>query len=95
MTPVLIIESVEPEEQALANGAQNMAQGVVQGVLMQVAFVVLAQHAMVVRGTAFYNDHGYTDGILVFAGVAAVAALLVLLIPKGRSLDEVKAGQAA
>ncbi|MFI1484086.1 MFS transporter [Streptomyces sp. NPDC020747] len=95
MIPVMIIESVEPEEQALANGAQGMAQGVVQGLLMQVAFVILARDGTVLKGTEFYGDDGYTNGFLLSAGVVTVAALLVLLIPKGKRLDEVEAGQAA
>lgn len=95
MIPVMIIESVEPEEQALANGAQGMVQGVVQGLLMQVAFVILARDSTVVRGTAFYGDRGFTNGFLLFACAVAVAALLVLLIPKGKRLDEAEVGQAA
>ncbi|MEV1067110.1 MFS transporter [Streptomyces sp. NPDC050263] len=94
MIPVMIIESVEPEEQALANGAQGMVQGVVQGLLMQVAFVILSRDGTVVKGTEFYGDDGYTNGFLLFAGVVAVAALLVLLIPRGKRLDEAEAGQA-
>lgn len=95
MVPVMIIESVEPEEQALANGAQSMWQGVVQGVLMQLAFVVVAKNGMVLKGTQFYRDSGFTNGYLLSAGAVALAAVLVLLIPKGKRLDEVQAGQAA
>lgn len=92
MIPVMIIESVEPEEQALANGARGMVQGVVQGLLMQVAFVVLAKDGKVLKGTEFYGDDGYTNGFLLFSGAVAVA---VLLIPKGKRLDEAETGQAA
>ncbi|SER70576.1 Major Facilitator Superfamily protein [Streptomyces sp. yr375] len=95
MIPVMIIESVEPEEQALANGAQGMVQGVVQGLLMQVAFVVLAKDGKVLNGTEFYGDDGYTNGFLLFACAVGVAALMVLLIPKGKRLDEAETGQAA
>ncbi|MFJ5309223.1 MFS transporter [Streptomyces sp. NPDC088350] len=95
MIPVMVIEAVEPEEQALANGAQGMTQGVVQGLLTQVAFVVLAKDGTVVTGTEFYGDRGFTNGFVLFACVVAFAALLVLLIPKGKRLDEAEAGQAA
>jgi MFS family permease len=95
LVPIMVIESVRPEEQALGNGAQNMMQGVLQGVLTQLAFVVVAQKSNVMNGTAFYVDSGYTRGFLLFAGVVAFATALVLLIPKAKSLDEVKVGQAA
>ncbi len=95
MIPIMVIEAVEPEEQALANGAQGMTQGVVQGLLTQVAFVILAKHGTVVKGTEFYGDRGFTNGFLFFAGMIAIGALLVLLIPKGKRLDEAEAGQAA
>ncbi|MFF7594470.1 MFS transporter [Streptomyces sp. NPDC007896] len=94
LVPIMVIESVKPEEQALGNGAQNMMQGVMQGVLTQVAFVVVAQNSNVMKGTAFYVDESFTNGFLLFAGVIAVATLLVALIPKAKSLDEAKVGQA-
>ncbi|WP_050369182.1 MFS transporter [Streptomyces acidiscabies] len=95
LIPIMVIESVKPEEQALGNGAQNMVQGVMQGVLTQLAFVLVAQNSNVMKGTAFYVDSGFSNGILVFAGVIVVAMLLVPLIPKGKRLDEAEAGQAA
>jgi MFS family permease len=94
LIPIMIIESVDPEEQALGNGAQNMMQGVMQGVLTQLAFVVVAKNSNVMQGTAFYVDDSYTSGFLLFAGVIAVATVLVTLIPKAKRLDEVEAGQA-
>jgi MFS family permease len=95
LVPIMVIESVKPEEQALGNGAQNMLQGVMQSVLTQVAFVVVAQNSNVMKGTAFYVDDSFTNGFLLFAGVIAVATLLIALIPKSKSLDEVAVGQAA
>lgn len=95
LVPIMVIESVKPEEQALGNGAQNMMQGVLQGVLTQVAFVVVAQNSKVMKGTAFYTDDSYTNGFLLFAGVVAVATLLITLIPKAKRLDEAEVGQAA
>jgi len=95
LVPIMVIESVKPEEQALGNGAQNMMQGVLQGVLTQVAFVVVAQNSKVMKGTAFYTDDSYTNGFLLFAGVIAAATVLVTLIPKAKPLDEAEVGQAA
>ncbi|MFC7886209.1 MFS transporter [Streptomyces sp. NPDC057376] len=95
LVPIMIIESVKPEEQAIGNGAQNMMQGVMQGVLTQIAFVVVAQNHNVVKGTAFYVDSAFTNGFLLFAGVVAVATLLAFFIPRAKSLDEAETGQAA
>jgi MFS family permease len=95
LVPIMVIESVKPEEQALGNGAQNMMQGVLQSVLTQVAFVVVAQNSNVMKGTAFYVDDSFTNGFLLFAGVIAVATLLIALIPRSKTLDEVEVGQAA
>ncbi|MFI1335270.1 MFS transporter [Streptomyces sp. NPDC020845] len=94
LVPIMVIESVKPEEQALGNGAQGMMQGVLQGVLTQVAFVIVAQNSHVMKGTAFYVDDSFTNGFLLFAGVIAVATLLVALVPKAKSLDEAEVGQA-
>ncbi|MEU9157374.1 MFS transporter [Streptomyces sp. NPDC048417] len=95
LVPIMVIESMKPEEQALGNGAQNMMQGVLQSVLTQVAFVVVAQNSNVMKGTAFYVDDSFTNGFLLFAGVIAVATLLIALIPRSKTLDEVEVGQAA
>ncbi|MFB4420795.1 MFS transporter [Streptomyces sp. QL37] len=95
LVPIMIIESVKPEEQALGNGAQNMMQGVMQGILTQLAFVVVAHNSNVAEGTAFYTDSSFTNGFLLFAGVVAVGTVLVALIPKAKNLDQVEAGQAA
>ncbi|MFI6374383.1 MFS transporter [Streptomyces sp. NPDC050546] len=94
LVPIMVIESVKPEEQALGNGAQSMMQGVLQAVLTQVAFAVVAQDSKVMKGTAFYVDDSYTNGLLLFAGVVAVATALVTLIPKSKRLDEAEVGQA-
>ncbi|MEU1515162.1 MFS transporter [Streptomyces sp. NPDC005811] len=95
LVPIMVIESVRPEEQALGNGAQSMMQGVLQSVLTQVAFVVVAQNSHVMKGTAFYVDDSYSKGFLLFAGVVAVGTLLIALIPKAKSLDDVPVGQSA
>ncbi|MFI6338977.1 MFS transporter [Streptomyces sp. NPDC050535] len=93
--PIMIIEVVSPEEQALANGAQTLAQGVAQIVVSQLAFVVMAQNGTVLHGTQFYLDAGFTNGLWLVVGCCSVGALLVFLIPKSKRLDEATVGQAA
>ncbi|MCT9082605.1 MFS transporter [Streptomyces fulvoviolaceus] len=95
IVPIMIIEVVTPEEQALANGAQTLGQGVAQIVVSQLAFVVMAQHGAIMHGTQFYLDTGFTNGLWLVVGCCAVGTLLVLLIPRSKRLDEAEVGQAA
>ncbi len=92
LVPLMIIESVSAEEQTKANGAQNLIQGVGFAVLTQVAFVLVAQHDHVVQGTAFYADGSYRNALWLFAAVAVLAALLIVLIPKGGRIGDADAG---
>ncbi|MEU1184597.1 MFS transporter [Streptomyces sp. NPDC005820] len=95
IVPIMIIEVVTPEEQALANGAQTLGQGVAQIIVSQLAFVVMAQHGTVMHGIQFYLDPGFTNGLWLVVGCCAVGALLVLLVPGGKRLDEAEVGQPA
>jgi MFS family permease len=95
ITPIMIIAAVAPEEQALANGAQYLVQGVAQVIVSQLAFVVMAQHGTVLKGTQFYSDSGFTNGFWLVAGFCAAGVLLTVLIPKVKRLDQAEAGQAA
>ncbi|KOU61233.1 MFS transporter [Streptomyces sp. MMG1533] len=95
IVPIMIIEVVTPEEQALANGVQTLGQGVAQIVVSQLAFVVMAQHGAVLKGTQFYLDTGFTNGLWLVVGCCAVGTMLVLLIPRAKRLDEAEVGQAA
>ncbi|MGX1274877.1 MFS transporter [Streptomyces phaeoluteigriseus] len=95
IVPAMIIASVEPEEQALGNGTQNLLQGVAQVLVTQLAFVVMAQDGQVMKGTQFYADSGFTKGFWLVAGFCAAGALLAALIPKVKPLNEVKVGQAS
>ncbi|MFJ8109544.1 MFS transporter [Streptomyces sp. NPDC096132] len=88
IVPIMIIEVVTPEEQALANGAQTLGQGVAQIIVSQLAFVVMAQHGAILKGTQFYLDEGFTNGLWLVVGCCALGTLLVLLIPRGKRLDE-------
>ncbi|WP_286249813.1 MFS transporter [Streptomyces graminofaciens] len=95
IVPIMIIEVVTPEEQALGNGAQTLGQGVAQIVVSQLAFVVMAQHGAIMHGTQFYLDTGFTNGLWLVVGCCALGTLLVLLIPRSKRLDEAEVGQAA
>ncbi|MDW6064366.1 MFS transporter [Streptomyces sp. FXJ1.4098] len=95
IVPIMIIGTVPPEEQALANGAQSMVQGVVQAVVIQLTFVVMAKGGTVLKGTQFYGDSGFSHGFWFAAGCVALGGLLILLIPKVKRLDEAEVGQAA
>ncbi|SEC83368.1 Major Facilitator Superfamily protein [Streptomyces sp. 3213] len=94
VVPIMIIEVVTPEEQALANGVQTLGQGVAQIVVSQLAFVVMAQHGAVLKGTQFYLDAGFTNGLWLVVGCVAAGSVLVALIPRSKRLDEVEVGQA-
>ncbi|GHD38734.1 hypothetical protein GCM10010317_006410 [Streptomyces mirabilis] len=95
VVPIMIIEVVSPEEQALANGVQTLGQGVAQIVVSQLAFVVMAQHGKILKGTQFYLDTGFANGLWLVVGCCTLGALLVLLIPRTKRLDEAEVGQAA
>lgn len=95
IVPIMIIGAVPPREQALANGAQSMMQGVVQAIIMQVTFVAIAKGGTVLQGTQFYSDGGFSNGFWLEAGCVALVGLVILLIPKLNRLDEAEVGQAA
>ncbi|MEV8230283.1 MFS transporter [Streptomyces sp. NPDC079167] len=93
--PIMVIQSVAPKEQALANGSQWLVQGVMQVVITQLVFSTMARDGVVAQGTQFYRDSGFTNAFLLVAGACAVGTLLVATIPKARPVDTVEAGQAA
>ncbi|PAK28033.1 MFS transporter [Streptomyces sp. alain-838] len=92
--PIMIIQSVNPEQQALANGSQWLIQGVMQVVITQFVFSVMTQHGTVQHGTQFYSDASYTNAFWLVAGACVVGTLIVALIPKAKPIDSVEAGQA-
>ncbi|MCX5095679.1 MFS transporter [Streptomyces sp. NBC_00365] len=94
VVPIMIIEVVTPAEQALANGAQTLAQGVAQIIVSQLAFVVMAQHGVVLKGTRFYLDEGFTNGLWLVVGCCALGTLLVALVPRSTRLDEAETSVA-
>ncbi|WP_323185504.1 MFS transporter [Streptomyces sp. NBC_01239] len=95
VVPIMVIEVVRPEEQALANGAQNLAQGVAQIIVSQLAYVVMAHHGLVLKGTQFYLDEGFTNGLWLVIGCVTLGGLCVALIPRAERLEDAEVGQAA
>jgi MFS family permease len=95
IVPIMIIAAVPPREQALANGAQSMVQGIVQAIIIQLTFVAMAKGGSVLQGIQFYRDGGFSNGFWLEAGFVALGGVLVLLIPKVKRLDEAEVGQAA
>ncbi|WP_030594970.1 MFS transporter [Streptomyces fulvoviolaceus] len=95
ITPIMIIGAVSPEEQALGNGTQFLLQGVATAVFTQLVFVVMARDGKVLQGTQFYLDSGFTNALWLVCGFCAVGAVLVLLTPRVKRLDESVVGQAA
>ncbi|MFE6820937.1 MFS transporter [Streptomyces sp. NPDC057690] len=93
--PIMIIQFVNPEEQALANGSQWLMQGVMQVVITQLIFSLMTQHGTVAHGTQFYSDTSYSSAFWLVAGTMLVGTLLVAAIPKARRIDTVETGQAA
>src|SRR4029077_5775459 len=92
--PILVIEVVKPAEQALGNGLQTMATGVVTTVVTTLCYVLLARHGRVIQGTQLYLDQGFKDGYYFAAGIAFLGMLASLLIPRLRALSEVEPGSA-
>ncbi|MEU4658435.1 MFS transporter [Streptomyces sp. NPDC023723] len=95
VVPIMVIEVVSPEEQAMANGAQALAQGVAQIIVSQLTYVIMSQHGAVLEGTQFYLDQGFTNGMWLVIGCCALGGLFVALIPRAERLEDAKVGQAA
>ncbi|MBR7833771.1 MFS transporter [Actinospica durhamensis] len=92
--PIMIVESVAPQEQALANGTEWLIQGVAQTLASQLIFVVMAHGGTVLQGTQFYHDSGFTHGYYLVIGCMVLGALLTLIIPKARAADQLEASSA-
>jgi len=55
----------------------------------------MAQNGAVLKGTQFYRDAGFTNGMLLVVGALLLAAVLVALIPPLKRLDDAETGQVA
>jgi hypothetical protein len=54
----------------------------------------MAQHGAVLKGTQFYLDEGFTNGLWLVVGCCALGTLLVALVPRSTRLDEAETSLA-
>ena len=85
--PALIMGSVPRSETGSANSFNTLMRSVGTSVSAAVVGVVLAQMTVDVGGTALPSEAGFRTGLLIGGGVALLAALIALAIPRQASLD--------
>jgi len=90
--PLLILGSVSPAEQGMANGMNIMINGLVNAVTAQLMFVVMARSGVVMQGTQFYSDASFRNAYLLAAGLVAVALVITFAIPKVLKTSEIQSG---
>jgi len=79
--PALIMGSVPHSETGSANSFNTLMRSVGTSVAGAVVGVVLAQMTHEVGGITMPSEKGFQTGLLIGAGVAAVAALIACAIP--------------
>ena len=77
----LIVEAVPPVQTGEATGVNALIRSVGASIGSQVTAAILA--ASVVTGTGLATESGFTTAYLVCAGVAATAAVIAVVIPRG------------
>jgi EmrB/QacA subfamily drug resistance transporter len=77
----LIVEAVPPSQTGEATGVNTLIRSVGASIGSQVTAAILA--GTLLAGTGLATDGGFTAAYLVCAGVAAVAALIAVMIPRG------------
>ena len=77
----LIVEAVPPSQTGEATGVNTLIRSVGASLGSQVTAAILA--GAVLAGTAFPEESGFTAAYLVCAGVAGLAAVFALMIPRG------------
>ena len=77
----LIVEAVPPEQTGEATGLNALTRSVGASIGSQVTAAILAGSA--VAGSPLATDGGFTAAFLVSAGVAGIAALIAVAIPRG------------
>src|SRR5215216_6588174 len=78
--PNLIFDAVPQSETGEATGFNTLVRSVGASLGSQISAAILT--GSVIAGTALPSDDGYTTAFLVSAGIAAVAALVSLAIPR-------------
>jgi MFS family permease len=89
--PILIMQAVSAEEQAIASGIQWMSIGVVTTLVTTLTYVILARDGKVLEGTQFYLDQGYKNAFYFAAGPVFLGTLAGLLIPRLKPDADVEA----
>jgi EmrB/QacA subfamily drug resistance transporter len=77
----LIVEAVPPAQTGEATGINTLTRSVGASIGSQVTAAILAGSA--VAGSPLATDDGFTTAFLVSAGVAALAAAIAVVIPRG------------
>jgi MFS family permease len=77
----LVVEAVPPAQTGEASGFNTLTRSVGASIGSQVCAAILAGSA--VAGSPLATDGGFTAAFLVSAGVAFVAAVIAVLIPRG------------
>jgi EmrB/QacA subfamily drug resistance transporter len=77
----LIVEAVPPVQTGEATGINTLTRSVGASIGSQVSAAILAGSAL--AGSAVPTDDGFTAAFLVSAGVAAIAACIAVVIPRG------------
>jgi hypothetical protein len=78
--PNLIFDAVPQSETGEATGFNTLVRSVGAGLGSQIAAAILT--GSVLAGTLLPSDAGYTNAFLVSAGVATVAGLVAIMIPR-------------
>jgi MFS family permease len=77
----LIVEAVPPSQTGEATGVNTLIRSVGASLGSQVTAAILAGAVLV--GTGFPDESGFTAAYLVCAGVAGLAAVFAVMIPRG------------
>ena len=92
--PLLILGSVSPEEQGMANGMSVLLTGLVNAITSAIIFAVLAASGVVANGVQFYSDASFRDAYLVSAGIVLLSVIISLAIPRVLKTSEIRSGDA-
>jgi EmrB/QacA subfamily drug resistance transporter len=77
----LVVEAVPPQQTGEASGINTLTRSVGAAIGSQVSAAVLA--GSIVAGSPYPTEAGFTAAFLVSAAVAALAAVIAVLIPRG------------
>ncbi|MCQ2992484.1 hypothetical protein NLO72_25165, partial [Pseudomonas tremae] len=93
-SPLLVLGTVSPEEQGMANGMQVLLVGLVNTIASAVIFTVMAGAGTVMEGIQFYSDASFRDAYLVAGAIVVLSLLVSLTIPRVLKTSEIRSGDA-